>query len=78
MTRSKLDEGKWDEHLVLFVRPWLTADRMLQLVGLYIKLMREIRITDSYFFIYIDEILHRVGIDLERIAPTSGKHLNQT
>ena len=36
-----------------FARPWLTADRMLQLVGRFIQLMREIRMTDSLFFIYM-------------------------
>ena len=48
-------------------RPRLTADRMLQL-GRYVQLMRELRMTDSSFFIYMrmepsmfDEILNRVG-----------------
>ena len=36
MTRSRLDGGDWDGHWVL----WLTADRILQLVGRYIQLMR--------------------------------------
>ena len=33
--------------IVFFARPWLTADRMLQLVGRYIQLLRELRMTDS-------------------------------
>ena len=68
-----------------FARPWFTADRMLQLVGRYIQLMRELRMTDSYCFSYMklgpnmfDEILNRVGLEFKRLTPTSGKHLNQT
>ena len=30
-----------------FAHPWLTADRMLQLVGLYIQIMRELRMKDG-------------------------------
>ena len=33
-----------------FARLWLTADRMLQLVGRYIQLMRELRMKESYLF----------------------------
>ena len=50
-------------------RPWLTADRMLQL-GCYVQPMRELRMTESSFFIYMrmepnmfDEILKRVGLE---------------
>ena len=60
-----------------FVRPWLTADTMLQLVGRYIQLMRELRMKDIYFFIYMkmepnmfDEILNRVCPDFNRLIPT--------
>ena len=63
-------------------RPWLTADRMLQL-GSYVQLMRELRMTDSSVFIYMrmepnmfDEILNRVGLESKRVSPSSGKHLN--
>ena len=65
-------------------RPWLTADRMLQF-GRNVQLMRDVRMTDSSFFIYMrmepnifDEILNRVGLESKRVTPTSGKHLNQT
>ena len=61
-----------------FARPLLTADRMLQLVGRYIQRMRELWMTDSFFFIYmkkepnrVDEILNRVGLEFKRITPTS-------
>ena len=67
-----------------FALPWLTADRMLHLVGRYIQLMRELRMTDSSIFIYMKmdpnmfvEILNRVGLEFRRLTPTSGKHLNQ-
>ena len=57
-------------------RPWLTADRMLQL-GRYVKLMGELRMTDSSFFIYMrmepsmfDEILNRVGPESKRVTPS--------
>ena len=46
--------------------------------------MRELRMTDSSFFIYMrmepnmfDEILNRVGLEFKSVTPTSGKHLNQ-
>ena len=56
-------------------RPWLTADRMLQL-GRCVQLMRELRMTDSSFFIYMrmkpsmfDEILDGVGPESKRVTP---------
>ena len=56
-------------------RPWLTADRMLQ-VGRYVQLMRELRTTDNPFFIYMriepsmfDEILNRFGSESKRETP---------
>ena len=64
--------------------PWLTADRMLQLCR-YVQLMRELRMTDSSFFISMrmepnmfDEIPNRVCLESKRVTPSSGKHLNQT
>ena len=49
--------------------PWLTADRMQQF-GRYVQLMRELRMPDSSFFIYMrmepimfDKILNRDGIE---------------
>ena len=56
-------------------RPWLAADIMLQL-GRYVQLMRELRMTDSSFFIYMrmepsmfDKILNRVGPESKRVTP---------
>ena len=55
--------------------PWLATDRMLQLGG-YVQLMRELRMTDSLFFIYMrkeprlfDEILNIVGPESKRVTP---------
>ena len=56
-------------------RPWLTADIVLQL-GRYVQLLRELRMTDSSFFIYMriepslfDEILNRVCLESKRVTP---------
>ena len=62
----------------IFARPWLPADRMLQLVGRYIQLMRVLRMTDSLFFIYMKMEPNSVSLEFKRLTPTSGKHLNQT
>ena len=62
----------------IFARPWLPADRMLQLVGRYIQLMIVLRMTDSLFFIYMKMEPNSVGLEFKRLTPTSGNHLNQT
>ena len=56
-------------------RPRLTADRLLQL-SRYVQLMRELRMTDNSFFIYMkmepsmfDEIINRVGPESKRVTP---------
>ena len=56
-------------------RSWLIADIVLQL-GRYVQLLRELRMTENSFFIYMrmepslfDEILNRVGPESKRVTP---------
>ena len=62
--------------------PLLTADRMLQFSRLCPTYMREPRMTEGSFFIYIrmepNDIIKRFGPESKRVTKSSGKHFNQT
>ena len=67
MTRSSLDGGDGDGHRVL--GPSLINCRQNATFGRYVHHMRELRMTDSSFFIYMrmelnmfDKIFNRVGL----------------